>query len=180
MRGTEVVNFRLSDTEKKVFDILAALPVSKNNRAFFKNMITGYLAAYSYMICESVKDYEKDIPDMEKRVSELQESFVSETDEAKKQDIDILIKVRAGELGVAKQTLKALKELTDLFLEASSNARPFMDSSNIDSVNLYEDGSRRRAVHGLVSAYRCNTDPKFRKNMEMNGFLPQASQEDQE
>jgi hypothetical protein len=164
------VTVRMKPEVRALFDELMSCLKVKSLRAIQEEMIGGYLATASYALHQKAIDLDAEIAGRVK----IAESITARLPSATEDDARSLELEAASNnvfLGMAQSNAEIVKRLLEIFGDVINEANSITDIPTVKVPDLNIKQSVIRLADSMISKYRLNTDPCYRRNMEANGLL---------
>ena len=176
MRSTKVTGFSILPEMEKAIDMIQERMSYPTKRAFFEDLFCGSLSFQSYALHKKEGDLAAEIAFFEKKAADLATKLPAAS-EADAYGIELDAAVTNEHLKAARydaDTAKALLEIIDDVI-SKVNAIPDAPNAKVPCLNIQQ--SVTRFAERMMHKYRFNTDPRYRRNMEMNGLSPEDEKE---
>lgn len=166
------ISIRVRNEIKAVLDSTIEGLGIKSYRVLEELLLSAFFALYSSIIRDRIQDRENEIKSLENQINTDAEKLNSLLDADR---VEEFLAPNKANLEYLKETAKTLKELSEIISKIEIDA-----DAVLPILNLMDQGSTRAAVDNLVSVYLYKKNPSFRKSMDMNGMIPDASKDDEE
>ncbi len=165
MAGNMQIGIRVSEEEKKAFDVIADKPLVKSNRGLFRQFLAVYLPFGSYALHLKAADLSAEIAYRGKKAEAIAAEKASASEE-KAYELELEAAANTVFLGNARIDAEIVVKMLDLIANTIEEVRksPLDIPNNRQGVN--------RFAESMIRTYRLNTDPCYRRNMEINSLVP--------
>ena len=166
------ISIRVRNEIKNVLDSTVEGLGVKSYRVLEEMLLSSFFALYSSLIRDRLQDRENEIISLENQINTDAEKLTTLIDADR---IKEFLAPQEFILAGLKGKAEVLKELSEIITKLEIDADPVLPV-----LNLMDQRSTRAAVDNLVSVYLYKKNPSFRKSMDMNGMIPDASKDDEE
>lgn len=157
---------RMRPEVKEIVDTLQDSLGVRSFRALNETMLAAFIATNTFMLPEAIRQIEDQIDFYNGKVEQYSAEYEN-ADEARKEELDTLIKSRDAILSKLFQDVKDLEELVVIFADVEKKAEQVLPVPFLKAIDMKTDSF----IPGELTTYKAKKRPGYRNSLIASGLI---------